>query len=59
MCTEPLYLFELEDNEHVRSAAVGVHVGGGSGSSPRPLLHQLLHLQTHFSEQKYIFWFLD
>lgn len=40
------YLFELEDNEHVRATAVGVHVSGSGGSGPGPLFHQLLHL--HF-----------
>lgn len=30
----------------MRATAVGVHVSGSGGSSPGPLLHQLLHLQT-------------
>jgi len=41
------YLLELEDNEHVRATAVGVHVSGGGGSGPGSLFHQLLHL--HFN----------
>lgn len=39
------YLFELQDNEHVRATAVGVHVSGSSGPGPGPLFHQLLHLR--------------
>lgn len=38
------HLFELEDDEHVRAAAVGVHVSGCCGSGSGSLFHQLLHL---------------
>lgn len=40
-----IHLFELEDDEHVRAAAVGVHVSGRCGSGSGSLFHQLLHLQ--------------
>lgn len=43
---ETTYLFELEDNKHVRATAIGVHVSGSCSSGPGALFHQLRHL--HF-----------